>query len=50
LFDDSNIDYSEADALTNEQIEKAAKSDPDAQPLTTEAIKDLKREGNSKHN
>jgi len=41
-FDDSNIDYSEADALTEEQIENAAKSDPDAQPLTEEDIKHLK--------
>ncbi|VAW55753.1 hypothetical protein MNBD_GAMMA07-1010 [hydrothermal vent metagenome] len=41
-FDDSHIDYSEADALTEEQIENAAKSDPDAQPLTEEHIKNLK--------
>jgi len=39
--DNSHIDFSEADAMTEEDIEAAAKRDPDAQPLTEEDIKNL---------
>lgn len=41
-FDDSDIDYSKADSMTEEQIEEAAKADPDAQPLTEEQTNKLK--------
>ncbi|MCF6254863.1 MAG: hypothetical protein L3K25_00915 [Gammaproteobacteria bacterium] len=39
--DNSHIDFSEADAMTEEDIEAAAKRDPDAQPLTEKDIKNL---------
>jgi len=37
------FDWSRADSLTEEEIYKAALSDPDAQPLTPERIKRMKR-------
>lgn len=40
-YDSSHIDFSEADAMNEEDIEAAAKRDPDAQPLTEENIKNL---------
>jgi putative transcriptional regulator len=36
-------DWSRADALTDEQIHAAALADPDAQPLTPEDFKRMKR-------
>ena len=35
-------DWTRADAMTEEQIHAAALSDPDAQPLTPEKLKDMK--------
>jgi len=37
------FDWSRADSLTEEEIYQAALSDPDAQPLTPERIKRMKR-------
>ena len=36
-------DWSEADALTDEEIHDAALADPDAQPLTPERLATMKR-------
>lgn len=38
-----NHDWSGADALTDEEIHAAALADPDAQPLTPEDLKRMKR-------
>jgi putative transcriptional regulator len=37
------FDWSRADSLTEEEIYQAALSDPDAQPLTPERVKRMKR-------
>jgi len=39
----AKFDWSRADALTDEEIHAAALSDPDAQPLTEERLKHMKR-------
>ncbi|MBL1261565.1 MAG: hypothetical protein COB33_013665 [Thiotrichaceae bacterium] len=51
-FDDSDIDYSTIDKMTDEEVHKAALEDPDAQPQTEEELKQFKPinpkpEGNS---
>jgi putative transcriptional regulator len=38
----TNFDWSRADAMTEEQIHAAALSDPDAQPLSEEALKRMR--------
>jgi putative transcriptional regulator len=38
----TNFDWSRSDAMTDEEIHAAALSDPDAQPLTEEALKQMK--------
>lgn len=40
--DNSDIDFTKADSLTEKEIEKRAKSDPDSLPFTEEDLKDLK--------
>ena len=42
-FDDSDIDYSAIDNITNEEIQEGAISDPDAQPQTKEQLSKFKR-------
>ncbi len=41
-IDNSDIDFSEADALTDEEIEAQAKNDPDSLPFTEEQLKEVK--------
>lgn len=41
-INDSDIDYSRADAMTDEEIEEAARRDEDAKPLTEDDIRKLK--------
>ena len=38
-IDTSHIDFSNADALTEEEIEERAKNDPDSIPFTEEQLK-----------
>jgi putative transcriptional regulator len=38
----TKFDWSHSDAMTDEEIHAAALSDPDAQPLTEEALKRMK--------
>ncbi len=42
-FDDSNIDYSAIDNMTDEEVHKAALEDPDAQPQTKKELEQFKR-------
>lgn len=39
----TQYDWSRADAMTDEQIEAAARADPDAQPLTDERLAMMRR-------
>lgn len=39
----ANFDWRPFDAMTDEEVEAAALSDPDAQPLTPERLKRMKR-------
>ena len=39
----AKFDWRAFDALTDEEVEAAARSDPDAQPLTSERMKRMKR-------
>ena len=40
--DNSDIDFSEADALSEEDIVKNAENDPDAKPFSEEELKKIK--------
>ena len=42
-------DWSRLDAMTEEEIEAAARSDPDAQPLTEAQLKRMRRVPFAKH-
>ena len=39
----ASFDWRAFDAMTDEEVEAAARSDPDAQPLTPERVKRMKR-------
>jgi hypothetical protein len=41
-IDNSDIDFTKADNLTDEEIEKMANDDPDSLPFTEEDLKSLK--------
>lgn len=41
-IDNSDIDFTKADELTEEEIEEKAKSDPDSLPFTEEQLKKIK--------
>ena len=41
-IDNTDIDFEKADALTDEEIEKRAKDDPDSQPFSEEQLKNVK--------
>ncbi len=40
--DNSDIDFTKVDALTEDEIEKRAKNDPDSLPFTAEDLKSSK--------
>jgi len=40
--DNSDVNFDKADALTEEEIEERAKSDPDSLPFTKEQLKKVK--------
>jgi len=42
-FDDSDIDYSGIDSMSDEEVHEGALSDPDAQPITKEQYEQFKR-------
>lgn len=42
-FDDSDIDWTEFDNMSDEEVHRRALADPDAQPLSKEQIKRFKR-------
>lgn len=41
-IDNSDIDFDKADALTDEEIEKRAKNDPDSLPFSEEQLKKIR--------
>ncbi|WP_299940085.1 hypothetical protein [uncultured Microbulbifer sp.] len=41
-IDNSDIDFTKADALTDKEIEERAKRDPDSLPFTEEELKKIK--------
>lgn len=41
-IDNSDIDFTKADELTEEEIEERAKSDPDSLPFSEEQLKKVK--------
>jgi hypothetical protein len=43
--DTNDIDFSKADALTDEEIEENAKNDPDSLPFTEEQLKKINIKG-----
>jgi putative transcriptional regulator len=49
LLPDREPDWSHLEAMTDEQIEAAARSDPDAQPLTDAQLKRFRRIPLAKH-
>ena len=42
-FDDSDIDYSKIDDISDEEVNQHALNDPDAQPLTKQQLLNFKR-------
>ncbi len=49
-FDDSDIDWTEFDNMSDEEAHRRALADPDAQPLSEEQIKRFKRVNPKKRN
>ena len=49
-IDNSDIDFEKADALTDEEIEERAKSDPDSLPFSEEQLKKIKIRRRNKEN
>jgi hypothetical protein len=41
-IDNSDVDFSKADEMSEEEIEKRAKSDPDSVPFSEEQLKKVK--------
>ncbi len=41
-IDNSDIDFTKADALTEDEIEERAKNDPDSLPFTEDDLKSIK--------
>ena len=42
-FDNSDIDWTEFDSMSDEEVHRKALTDPDAQPLSEKQIKRFKR-------
>lgn len=41
-IDNSDVDFTKADEMTDEEIEKGAKSDPDSLPFSEDQLKKVK--------
>jgi putative transcriptional regulator len=49
LLPEKEFDWSRLEAMTDEEIDAAARADPDAQPLTDEQLKRMRRIPLAKH-